>query len=466
MPMSLLLCKEIKKISIGQNDESIYFQNNSQIKAKTSTDNARGARANIIVCDEYRMIDEVVLNTVIKKFLGNPRQPNYLSKPEYKHLQERNHEIYMSSAWYQSSWAYRKLQAYVVNFFVDTKKYFVCGLPYQLSIKEGLLSRGQVEDEMSETDFNEMAYQMEMETMWLGDLNGSFFKLDEINSRRKIKKAFLHLKYYSDKIRVPEVKPMNKRILSIDVALMGSTKKKKNDASAIFINDLIQSDATSYQSNFVYAETFEGLTTDQLGLIIMRYYYHYKCTDIVLDTNGLGVGVYDYIIKDQYDPETGDTYKALTCCNDDDMADRCKVKDAEKVVWSVKATPAFNNEICILLRNGIQNGKINFLTQEQESEEYLIESYKGFQKLTPTEQSKLKMPYIQTTMAEYELVKLRHKILNGNIKVYETSGMRKDRYSSLAYSFQCACQLEYKLKPRQKDTQSLIKRLTIRRGYV
>ena len=44
------------------------------------------------------MIDEVVLNTVIKKFLGNPRQPNYLSKPEYKHLQERNHEIYMSSA--------------------------------------------------------------------------------------------------------------------------------------------------------------------------------------------------------------------------------------------------------------------------------------------------------------------------------------------------------------------------------
>ena len=122
--------------------------------------------------------------------------------------------------------------------------------------------------------------------MWLGDLNGSFFKLDEINSRRKIKKAFLPLKYYSDKIRVPEVKPMNKRILSIDVALMGSTKKKKNDASAIFINDLIQSDATSYQSNFVYAETFEGLTTDQLGLIIMRYYYHYKCTDIVLDTNG------------------------------------------------------------------------------------------------------------------------------------------------------------------------------------
>lgn len=286
MPMSPLLCKEIKKVSIGQNDASIYFQNNSQIKAKTSTDNARGARANIIVCDEYRMIDEFVLNTVIKKFLGNPRQPNYLSKPEYKHLQERNHEIYMSSAQYQSSWAYRKLQAYVVNFFVDTKKYFVCGLPYQLSIKEGLLSRGQVEDEMSETDFNEMAYQMEMETMWLGDLNGSFFKLDEINSRRKIKKAFLPLKYYSDKIRVPEVKPMNKRILSIDVALMGSTKKKKNDASAIFINDLIQSDATSYQSNFVYAETFEGLTTDQLGLIIMRYYYHYKCTDIVLDTNG------------------------------------------------------------------------------------------------------------------------------------------------------------------------------------
>lgn len=78
----------------------------------------------------------------------------------------------------------------------------------------------------------------------------------------------------------------------------------------------------------------------------------------------VGLGVYDFICKDQYDSETGQTYKALTCVNDDEMAARCKVKDAKRVVWCVKATAAFNNEICILLRNGIQNGRISFLISE------------------------------------------------------------------------------------------------------
>ncbi len=84
---------------------------------------------------------------------------------------------------------------------------------------------------------------------------------------------------------------------------MQSTKKKRNDASAIFINDLIQVNDTSYQSNFVYGETFEGLTTDDFGIIVMRYFYKYNCTDLVLDTNGIGLGVFDFIIKDQYDQE-------------------------------------------------------------------------------------------------------------------------------------------------------------------
>ena len=129
------------------------------------------------------------------------------------------------------------------------------------------------------------------------------------------------------------------------------------------------------------------------------------------------------------------------------MAARCKVKDALRVVWSVKANASFNNEICILLRNGIQNGKISFLVSDQNCEEYLVKSYKGFDKLSPTDQAYIKMSYLQTTMTEYELIKLDHEIKNGNIKVKEQSGMRKDRYSSLAYNYWCACQLELKLKP-------------------
>ena len=464
MKQSSILRSEIEKCNIGQNDASIYFKNGSWIKTRTSSENSRSARANCIVVDEFRMVDETVINTVLRKFLTSPRQPKYLQKPEYAHMQERNKEIYMSSAYFKSSWAYRKAQSYTLNFFDDTKKYFICGLPYQVSVREGLLSRSQLEDEMSEADYNEFVQQMEMECLWFGDTDGSLFKFDELTARRRLRKAFPPLSFCNDKITIPKLTSTGKRILSIDVALMQSTKKKKNDASAIFINDLIQVNDTAYQSNFVYGETFEGLKTDELGMIVMKYFYEYQCTDLVLDTNGIGLGVYDFITKDQICQENGKRYQAMTCINDKDMAERCKVRDANKVVWSVKANANFNNEICVLLRNGIQNGKINFLIPEQDADSSLKETYKGYFKMSPTEQAKLKMSYVQTTFAVYELIKLDHEVKNGNIKVKEVEGMRKDRYSSIAYSYWCACQLELKLKPKTQDTQSLVSKLTIRKA--
>lgn len=286
MPQSAILRSEIKSCNIGQNDASIYFWNDSYIKTRTSTQQSRSARSNCIIVDEFRMVDKVIIDTVLKKFLSDPRHPGYLNRPEYKHLQERNKEIYMSSAWLKSHWSWDKAKAYTANFLDDTKKYFIVGLPYQISIREGLLMRSQIEDEFSEQDFNYLTFQTEMECLWYGDNGDNLFSFDDINRRRKIKNAFYPLKFYNDKIKVPNLPDAGKRILSVDVALMISTKKKKNDAAALFINDAIQQDNVSYHSNFVYGETFEGLTTDELGIIVMRYFYKYKCTDLVLDTNG------------------------------------------------------------------------------------------------------------------------------------------------------------------------------------
>ena len=463
MLQSPILRSEIEKCNIGQNDATIKFRNSSRIKTRTSTENSRSARANIIIVDEFRMVDEAVLNMVLRKFLTSPRQPGYLQKPEYAHLQERNKEIYMSSAYFKSSWAYTKARGYTKNFFNEQKKYFICGLPYQVSIKENLLSREQLMDEMSEPDFNEIIQSMEMECLWWGDDGDSLFRFDDIDARRRIRNAFLPLKFYSEQHPVPRLTDSEKRILSVDIALMASTTKKKNDAAAIDINDIVRVNDVTYQSNFVYKETFEGLTTDQLGLIVMRYFYRYRCTDLVVDTLGVGLGVYDFIIKDQYDPETGETYKALTCLNDDDMAARCQVKDANRNVWSVKANATFNNDICILLRNGLKNGKINMLVSEQEAENILKENIRGYAKLPLSDQILLKRSYIQTTMTQYELIKLEHDYNNGKIRVHEISGMRKDRYSSMAYNYWVACQLELQLKPRNNGS-GLLGSIRIRRG--
>lgn len=464
MVNSLNLKSEIKKCSITSNDTIISFWNGSWITTRTSTDNARGARANIIIVDEFRMVDELILNQVIRKFLTAPREPGYLKKKEYEHLQERNHEIYMSSAWFKSSWAWKKAVAYTKAFFNDKKKYFICGLPYQISIREHLLMKDQVEDEMSEADFNEMSWEMEMGCLWYGDNNGSFFKYEELRNRRKIREAFLPLNYYNDRMKVPEVTGLNKRILSVDVALMGSTAKKRNDASALYINDAVLVQDTAYQSKIVFGKTYEGLTTDELGIIVMRWFYKYKCTDLVLDTNGVGMGVFDFIIKDQYDSETGETYKALTCINNDDMAERCKVKNATKAIWSVKATSEFNSQIYIDLRNAFQNGRLDLLIDEDDAEEAIGEFFKPYKRMTMSERARIKEAYVQCTLAIYELIKLKTTINNNKVRLVEESGMRKDRCSSLAYNYWCVTQLEKELHPKYAEVGTLVRKLTMRKA--
>ena len=48
--------------------------------------------------------------------------------------------------------------------------------------------------------------------------------------------------------------------------------------------------------------------------------------------------------------------------------------------------------------------------------------------------SDYKKPYIESTLLIYELINLEHKIVGTNVRINEKSGMRKDRYSSLAYN--------------------------------
>lgn len=455
MPNSNNLKLEIKDYSTKGQDAYIAFRNGSKIKVVTANDNARSNRSNIIVIDEFRMVNLDVVNKVLRKFNTSPRQPKYLNNPKYKHLIERNKELYLSSAWFKSHWSYEKLKAYCANLINDNKKYFVCGLPYQLAIRENLLSAEQVADEMSESDFSELSWSIEMECLWYGDTDGSFFTYDSIAKNRQLKTAVYpksYSKILADKyLKIPDLLPNERRILSVDIALLAS-KKQNNDASSIFINSALPTYNQRYISNIIYTENHEGLLTQDLALIVRRYFDMYKCTDLVVDVKGLGVGVFDMLVREIYDPELGVAYPPLSCCNDEVYASRCSDKSAPKVIWAIQATPQFNNDMYILLREGFNQNKINLLINEFEGEE-ILKDIRGYNSLPMSDKIKLQMPYIHTTLLLNELINLEHEAKGTYIKVYEKSGARKDRVSSLGYNYYVQCQLEQKLsKPKQQNT--------------
>lgn len=167
-----------------------------------------------------------------------------------------------------------------------------------------------------------------------------------------------------------------------------------------------------------------------------------------------GLGVYDYVIREHYDPETGETYEALTSCNNQEMADRCKVKNAKKVVWCIKANADFNSNASTSLRAGIRNGNVNLLDTEFNSED-TIKKISGYKSMSLNEKSSVEMPYIQTSLAINEMINLEHSIVNNKVKLTEKSNMRKDRFSSLQYNYAVMQILANELKPKTVDNEIL-----------
>lgn len=457
-PNSPELAMEIdeRQTKINGTNAQIVFKNTSYIKVVTASDSSRGNRANLLLLDEFRMISKDVIDTILRKFLTQKRMPKYseLTKEQRKaeYAKEKNKTMYLSSAYFVDHWSYLKCLDTCKMMLDDSKQQFVCGLPYQLSIQEGLLDQGTVEDEMCETDFNELKFQMEYEAIWYGNTDGSFFDYNSIAKNRKIKYPMLPDKLSSklgnnQNTRIVPKQNGEVRILSADIALM-SSKKHNNDATAIFINQMTQTKAGRYTSNIIYTESCEGLRTDDQALVIRKMYDEFQCDYIVLDCAGLGLGVYDCLARDIVDTETGEIYPALSCCNNSEMASRCAVMGAEKVIWCMKANAQFNSDCAFLLREAFRSGRIRLLCTEYDAEEYLDE-IKGYSSLSPAEKVQIQLPYINTTLLVDELTKLQHEESGGKIKVFEKSGMRKDRYSSLSYNYYVAMQVEQKMNKRQ-----------------
>ena len=453
-PNSPELNAEIKRELINGTNAIIEFKNSSFIKVVTAGESARSNRATLLIVDEYVQVKKTIIDDILKKFLTLQRMPVYseLSREDRfkEYSKEISKSIYLSSATFKDSWGFQKFKD-TFDSMLASGKQFACALPYELSIYEGLLNPKTIEEEMLESDFSQMRFDMEYECIWYGGGEDTFFNYNTISKTRNIKYPMLPEEIGSKlnnnaAIKIPIKKNGERRILSADIGLMASGKHK-NDATAIFINQMTLGRGNRCVSNIVYTTTCEGLRTDEQALIIRKLYDEYQCDYIVLDTSGIGLGVYDSLAQDIVDDETGEIYPALSCCNNADMASRCAVPDAEKTIWAIKASAQFNSDCAFLLREAFRSGRIRLLTPEYEAEE-LLGLLKGYDSLSAEDKVSIQLPYIHTTLLVDELIKLQYGEAGGKVRLYEKTGMRKDRYSSLSYNYSVATQIENKINKK------------------
>lgn len=458
---SELLNAEIERSTLNGSDPEIKFCNGSFIYAVAANKNARSKRSTENIYDEFVQMDRNIIQEVLQPFL-HMREVGFTRKDKYRYWVEDTKEFYLSSAWYKSEWSFRLVQSYVTN-MVYGLDYFTCCIPYQLCIEAGILSPRQIQHVYNSSDFDAIKFSMEYECIWFGSNGSEFYSFDNIAPCRIMKQAFPipELALYG-KTKVPEVRFKEKRILSVDVALI-SSKKNDNDAACLIINDVTLDGLLNYKANIKLIKVFEGLRTEELGLLAMQYYYAYGCTDICVDAKGNGIGVLDYITKEQTNSITGEIMKPFKAVNDKVWAERTRGNNYTESLWIMQGSEKLNDEASNWLQNAFINRKIELLVTEYDGYSYLCDIDKKFENKSDQEQLKYQESYIETTLLVNEMINLEYEIKNNKVRVYEKSGMRKDRYSSLAYNFWVMKQLEYKLKPDSHDDDDSLDDLVFRK---
>lgn len=445
------------RTSLNVSDPNVVFLNGSWIKVVASTQTARSRRANILVLDEFRMIDPLIYRNVLRRFLAVSRQPGYLKIEEYKNKKEymeRNQEIFISSPYYKYNWAYMRYSVFVKS-MLQGKGYFVCGLPYQIAIKEGLANKQQLIDEMQEEDLDFIGWQMEMECLFFGESEKAYFKTEELNNIKKINFP-IYGKELRDKIKnkvlIQKKTPNEVRILSCDIALLGGDQ---NDASVFtLIVGKKTANGTKYKRYVKNITACQGIHPEVQALMIRRLFDDYDCDYIVLDMRGNGISVYSYLCKKLYDNERKVEYIPFCSLNEfsDPKLEAYHLEEEyEQRIYTVSPTEEFNHDIALDLKDKIVNQRIELLISKEDAMELLMQEQWFVKNLSPEEKADFLMPYIQTNLLQTEMVLLERQDHPRYIKLKELPGKRKDRYSSLAYGNYFISILEKDLVKKEKD---------------
>lgn len=169
---------------------------------------------------------------------------------------------------------------------------------------------------------------------------------------------------------------------------------------------------------------------------IKKLYFKYKARRIVVDANGLGIGLVDYLIKQQLDPEEGEVIPDFGVLNDDDgYYKKYRTASCEQdALYLIKANAPINTEAHANVQSALSSGKLKMLIDEREAKAKLLGTKKG-QTMTPEERATYLKPFTLTSILVEEMLNLREEQEGLNIILKQANrGIRKDKFSSLEYA--------------------------------
>ena len=429
------LDKRPGKTREGKDYVCYVFKNGSYFDNIAASEKSRGKRRHGGLIEECVGVDGKILSEVIIPTMNVSRLCMDGSTQPEETLNKS--QIYVTTAGWKGTFAYDKLIQLLVWMITEPEKALVMGGTWRIPVLVKLLDRSFLQDLKRDGTFNEASFDREYESKWSGTVEDAFFRGDVFDRNRELQK--------------PEYEKSGRSsaasfyILSVDVG-------RKGCDSVICVFKVTPQSMGGAIKSLVNIYTLSDEHFEDQARKIKNLYYKYNARRIVIDGNGLGIGLVDYFVKPQIDPDNGDEYPDFGVYNDEEgYYKKYKTSTTEQeALYIIKANAPINTEAHANAQTQMLAGKVKLLIDERVAKQKLLGTKMG-QNMKPEERAEYLKPFTLTSILKEEMMNLREETEGLNIILKQANkGIRKDKFSAFEYGLYYIKEEEEKKKKRKK----------------
>ena len=394
------------------------FKGGSFIDNLAASEKSRGKRRHGGLVEECVGVEGQILNEVIIPVMNVSR-----SLPDgTRHDEEilNKSQIFVTTAGWKNTFAYDKLIQMLVGQITRENLFCVMGGTWRIPVLMKLLDKNFVRDLKLDGTFNESSFDREYESKWSGSIEDAFFRAEHFDRNRILKQ--------------PEYEYSGRSVKSAYYILAVDVGRKGCDTVVCVFKVTPQTAGVSLKT-LVNIYTLHDEHFEDQAIALKKLYYKYKAKRIVIDGNGLGIGLVDYMVKTQIDPDSNETYADFGVENDEEnyykrfRTDACEF-DA---MYIVKANAPINTEAHANAQTQLSSGKVKFLIDERTAQTKLIGTKRG-QEMTSNERADYLKPFTLTSILKEEMMNLREENEGINIILKQANkSIKKDKFSAFEY---------------------------------
>ena len=402
----------------GKDYAKYVFQNESYFDNIAARESSRGKRRHAGVIEECIGVDGQILSEVIIPTMNISRM--CMDGSTHPEEQLNKSQLYITTAGYKNTYPYDKLIQFLVWQIVKPEKAMIMGGTYKIPVLVKLLDKNFVKDLKMDGTFNESSFAREYESKWSGTVEDAFFNSESFDRNRILKQP--------EKEASGRIGKGGFYVLSMDVG-------RKGCDSVICVFKVTPQPQGVSLKQLVNIFTLSDEHFEDQCIKVKKLFYKFKAKRLVIDGNGLGIGLLDYLVKPQIDPDTNELFPDFGVYNDDDgYYKKYRTQNCEQdALYVIKANVPINTEAHANAQTQLSSGKVKMLIDERVAKTKLLGTKVG-QNMTPEERAEYLKPFTLTSILKEEMMNLREETEGVNIILKQANrGIRKDKFSSFEY---------------------------------